>query len=87
MRHETSRETEQQLDETTGRIVSALQRLRNAFKAEPTDTDYEYAYPLSTYRGDAAESSQALRAYQRLKYGKVVSPELLTDQDQTSEQI
>ncbi len=64
--------------------ASRVQRiLRTIFpEAKPADTDYEYAFPLSIYRGPAATSEQGLRAYQRLRYGRVVSPELVPENEE-----
>jgi hypothetical protein len=62
-----------------GRIQKIMRRL-----FPPADTAYQYAFPFSTYSGPAGPIAPVLRARQRLRYGEVLSPELMTAEEKAA---
>jgi hypothetical protein len=53
---------------------------KTPFSVPPADTPYQYAFPFSEFVGRAGSALPGLRARQRLRYGRVVSPELQGDE-------
>ena len=47
----------------------------------PAQVSYQETFPFSTYSGPAGSMVPILRSRQRLKYGEVLSPELMTNEE------